>query len=66
MSPGFPSSQPSWQQVIAQDEDQQEAGSSRRNMQKWESDEELGDHATISAVLYCNMNHPELKQQHPG
>lgn len=40
--------------------------SSRRNMQKWESDEDLGDNATISPILYCNIQHPELKQQYPG
>jgi hypothetical protein len=40
--------------------------SSRRNMQKWESDEDLGDNATISPILYCNLCHPELKIQYPG
>jgi [histone H3]-lysine4 N-trimethyltransferase MLL3 len=25
----------------------------------------LGDMATISAVLYANINHPELKQEYP-
>ncbi|XP_060078098.1 histone-lysine N-methyltransferase 2C-like, partial [Ylistrum balloti] len=66
MSPGgFPNNQPPWQQVMAQEEEQQEQVTSRRNMQKWESDEELGEHATISAVLYCNLKHPELRREHP-
>ncbi|XP_033732984.1 LOW QUALITY PROTEIN: histone-lysine N-methyltransferase 2C-like [Pecten maximus] len=66
MSPGgFPNNQPPWQQVMAQEEEQQEQVTSRRNMQKWESDEELGEHATISAVLYCNLKHPELRHEHP-
>ena len=38
----------------------------KRNIQKWEKDEPLGDMATISPVLYCNMNHPDLKANHPG
>lgn len=29
-------------------------------------DELLGGDATMSNVLYCNLNHPELKQQFPG
>ncbi|XP_069119821.1 histone-lysine N-methyltransferase 2C-like isoform X3 [Argopecten irradians] len=66
MSPGgFPNNQPPWQQVMAQEDEQQEQVTSRRNMQKWESDEELGEHATISAVLYCNLKHPELRHEHP-
>ncbi|XP_078661528.1 histone-lysine N-methyltransferase 2C-like [Branchiostoma floridae x Branchiostoma belcheri] len=35
------------------------------NVIKWEKEEQLGDDATISAVLYANMQHPELKQQYP-
>ncbi len=38
----------------------------KKNMQKWEKDEPHGDLATISPVLYCNINHPELKTQYPG
>lgn len=38
----------------------------KRNIQKWEKDEPLGKMATISPVLYCNINHPDLKEQHPG
>ncbi|XP_066300292.1 histone-lysine N-methyltransferase 2C-like isoform X1 [Branchiostoma lanceolatum] len=35
------------------------------NVIKWEKEEQLGDDATISAVLYANMQHPELKEQYP-
>uniref|UniRef100_A0A8D9A1L8 Histone-lysine N-methyltransferase 2C n=1 Tax=Cacopsylla melanoneura TaxID=428564 RepID=A0A8D9A1L8_9HEMI len=33
---------------------------------KMEQDEELGEQATISCVLYANCNHPELKTEFPG
>lgn len=32
---------------------------------KWESDEPLGESATIAPVLYCNLKHPTLKTQFP-
>ena len=38
----------------------------KRNIQKWEKDEPLGELATISPVLYCNINHPDLRENHPG
>lgn len=38
----------------------------QRNVKKWEVDEPLGDMATISPVLYCNLRHPELKIHYPG
>ena len=38
----------------------------KRNIQKWEKDEPLGDSATISPVLYANLQFPELKKQYPG
>ena len=38
----------------------------KRNIQKWEKDEPLGELATISPVLYANIQHPELKQKYPG
>lgn len=47
-------------------EDPSTTDGSRRNMLKWESDEDLGDNATISPILYCNLVHPELKKQYPG
>ena len=37
----------------------------KKNIMKWEKDEPLGTGATISPVLYCNMNHPELKEKYP-
>lgn len=31
-----------------------------------EADEALGPGATISSVLYANLNHPEWKTEYPG
>jgi histone-lysine N-methyltransferase MLL3 len=31
-----------------------------------EADEALGSGATISSVLYANVNHPEWKKEFPG
>lgn len=31
-----------------------------------EADEALGSGATISSVLYANLNHPEWKTEYPG
>lgn len=42
------------------------ATANQRNALKWEADESLGLGATISAVLYANTNHPELKRDFPG
>lgn len=36
-----------------------------KNFAKWESEEALGKYASISAVLYVNMNHPNLKIDFP-
>lgn len=58
-----PASPAPWPGVM--DDDPQE-GSSRRNILKWETDEALGVNATISPVLYVNMNYPDLKLQFPG
>jgi len=38
----------------------------QRSILKWEADEQLGASATISAVLYANLNHPELKKDYPS
>lgn len=38
----------------------------QRTSQKMEIDENLGDKATISSVLYANKEHPELKTDYPG
>lgn len=35
-------------------------------MERTREDELLGSNATMSNVLYCNVNHPDLKQQFPG
>ena len=39
---------------------------SQRSILKWEVDEALGLSATISAVLYANTNHTELKREFPS
>ena len=38
----------------------------QRNIKKWEKDEPLGNQATISPVLYANVNYPDLKKDFPG
>jgi hypothetical protein len=35
-------------------------------IERTREDELLGPSATMSNVLYCNVNHPDLKQQFPG
>ena len=63
LSPGYgPKQPPPW----ALDEAGSEEGSSRRNIIKWEADEALGLNATISSILYVNMNHPNLKTEYTG
>ena len=47
-------------------QEEEDALSSKKEREKWEMEEELGDQATISKVLYVNMVHPELKQKYPG
>ena len=42
------------------------ATANQRNALKWEADEALGLSATISAVLFANTNHPELRRDFPG
>lgn len=37
----------------------------QRSSEKMKADEGLGSGATISAVLYANMNHPEWKTDYP-
>ena len=37
----------------------------RNELLKWESDEPLGDQATIAMILYSNKNHPNLKSDYP-
>ncbi|XP_048237798.1 histone-lysine N-methyltransferase 2C-like isoform X4 [Haliotis rufescens] len=63
MSPSFSAGpNPAWS--LNTEEDQPET-SSRRNILKWENDEALGLNATISAVLYVNTNHQNLKTDYP-
>jgi len=38
----------------------------RQSTLKMEQDEALGNGATISSVLYANVNHPEWKSEFPG
>ena len=38
----------------------------RNQLLKWESDEPLGDQATIAMILYSNQNHPNLKIEYPN
>jgi hypothetical protein len=38
----------------------------RQSTLKMEADEALGSGATISSVLYANVNHPEWKKEFPG
>ncbi|KFB47867.1 hypothetical protein ZHAS_00015920 [Anopheles sinensis] len=40
--------------------------SAQKLSEKMRKDEMLGDMATISSVLYCNMRHPELKTEFPN
>ena len=43
-----------------------DSSSNQRNqLIKWESDEPLGDQATIAMILYSNQNHPNLKVEYP-
>ena len=37
----------------------------RNQLAKWESDEPLGDQATIAMILYANQNYPNLKTEYP-
>ena len=39
--------------------------SAQQNMQKWEADEPQGENATIAMILYANINHANLKMEHP-
>ncbi|CAF1641740.1 unnamed protein product, partial [Didymodactylos carnosus] len=42
------------------------SSSSEQNLlERTQEDELLGQSATMSNVLYCNMNHPDLRQQFP-
>ncbi|GFN93146.1 histone-lysine N-methyltransferase [Plakobranchus ocellatus] len=45
--------------------EEDQGDSNKRTILKWEQEEEMGDQATISCVLYVNMCHPDLKQKYP-
>lgn len=49
-----------------QDRTNTAAGEHTNLMERTREDELLGNNATMSNVLYCNVNHPDLKQQFPG
>uniref|UniRef100_A0A2C9KCS1 Uncharacterized protein n=1 Tax=Biomphalaria glabrata TaxID=6526 RepID=A0A2C9KCS1_BIOGL len=55
-----PNSLPPWSMS-----DEDVGDSNKRTIMKWEQEEEMGDQATISCVLYVNMCHPDLKQKYP-
>uniref|UniRef100_A0A182MGK2 PHD-type domain-containing protein n=1 Tax=Anopheles culicifacies TaxID=139723 RepID=A0A182MGK2_9DIPT len=46
--------------------DETNVKSAQKLSEKMRKDEMLGDMATISSVLYCNMRHPELKTDFPN
>ena len=46
--------------------EEEQGDGNKRTILKWEQEEEMGDQATISCVLYVNMCHPDLKQKYPG
>lgn len=39
---------------------------SHKQILKWQEDEKLGAMATISPVLYANLNYPNLRDEYPG
>lgn len=61
-SPIVQSADTNWQSSNSQDMD----GQGKKGCQNWELEEALGPKATKSAVLYANLEHPELKQQYAG
>uniref|UniRef100_A0A5S6PYL1 Histone-lysine N-methyltransferase n=2 Tax=Trichuris muris TaxID=70415 RepID=A0A5S6PYL1_TRIMR len=40
-------------------------GDMKNHLERWEQDEPLGNRASIAAVLYANMNFPDLKRRYP-
>ncbi|XP_017462428.1 PREDICTED: histone-lysine N-methyltransferase 2C isoform X1 [Rhagoletis zephyria] len=45
---------------------QLDSAGTQKTAEKMRRDEDLGEMATISAVLYANTQHPELKQMYPN
>jgi hypothetical protein len=69
-TPGFPSQPPKattpTEAVTGQPGTPATTSSNQRNqLAKWESDEPLGDQATIAMILYANQNYPNLKSEYP-
>ncbi|CDW59218.1 PHD and FYRN and SET and zf-HC5HC2H domain contai ning protein [Trichuris trichiura] len=40
-------------------------GDMKNHLERWEQDEPLGNRASIAAVLYANLNFPDLKRRYP-
>lgn len=53
---------PSWQ---LPEPELENTTQNQKNLVKWEAEEALGDMASISPVLYANINHPNLKVDYP-
>ncbi|CAG7629500.1 unnamed protein product [Allacma fusca] len=64
-SPAFSEPPSPWPSQV-DSEQETPSNYSQRSILKWEVDEALGLSATISAVLYSNTNHPELKRDLPN
>ena len=69
-TPGFPSQPPKVPTPTDATSGQPGASATpssnqRNQLAKWESDEPLGDQATIAMILYANQNYPNLKTEYP-
>ena len=49
----------------SQEQESSEMSQNQKSTLKWESEETLGENATISPVLYANTEHPHLKTDYP-
>ncbi|KPL93603.1 hypothetical protein QR98_0000630 [Sarcoptes scabiei] len=47
------------------EQDSESSSQNQKNFLKWEAEEALGHFATISSVLYANVNHPNLRKEFP-
>lgn len=60
--PGGPSANvPPWNMM-----EEESGDGNKKKILKLVQEEEMGDQATISCVLYVNMCHTDLKQKYPG
>ncbi|XP_077869300.1 histone-lysine N-methyltransferase 2C-like, partial [Saccoglossus kowalevskii] len=64
-SPDFTPPQSPWPTPPVSEPDVETLTYNQRNVLKWEKDEPLGEMATISAVLYANINYPDLHKEYP-